>query len=70
MVSFKTPDTAGDEDTLERLSLTEGHRNSATPQVAPCPGNARFPAALVSQAALQKGFPVPLYMLQKRSDPL
>lgn len=68
MVSFKTPDTAGDEDILERQPLTKGHRNSVTPQVAPCLGNTHFPVTLVSQASLQKGSSIPFYMLQKRSD--
>ena len=68
MVSFKTPDTAGDEDISERQPLTKGHRNSVTPQVAPCPGNTHFPMTLVSQAALQKGSSMPFYMPQKRSD--
>lgn len=30
MISFKTPDIAGDEDILGRQLLNEGHTNSAT----------------------------------------
>lgn len=59
MASFKTPDTAGDEDISERQPLTKGHRISVTPQVAPCPGNNHLPMTLVSQASLQKGSPCP-----------
>lgn len=46
MVCFKTPDTAGDEDILERQLLNKGHTNSVTPHVAPCPGNTGQPGFL------------------------
>lgn len=56
MVSFKTPDTAGDEDISERQPSTKGHRNSVNASGGSLPRKHSFPRDTGQPSCLAERF--------------